>query len=918
MKKILIIFSLLVMSLMVVGVSADTISFLYEDGFAGVDGDTSSWSDDNGMVNLGETHWSLLDGKAEVLGYLNSQNDGILTHRGTRGLGIYGGEPDEIDSIEEGENLRIVFDEPYYINSIETRSLFVPEGEGDPEEGDITFKLLGSEIEDDHMVASENSGNGVWSETYEDLLVDEIIFYINETEDYADWSEFAVTKLEVESQCKIIIDEPQESHWYDPVDIEWHYEGNCDILNQELYYYEGSCEAGSNLIAVLNSEPREYPWDVFALEDGDYCVSIYVEQHNPPALDVEGFSGIFHLDLTPPESEISFGNPNVGCDGEGDCYINKNTPITITCEDGEGSGVDTIYYNIFVEDGYGGWELAHSFSEEDDEVEFNCHEDSRHKIEYWCVDKVGKVEEPNEEIIYVDTVAPIITKEIVGPKVGDCPPEEEGDECWIADHRTQIVVEAIDPEPHPVDDVYCEWGYWFEDYFYGLWYPYVEPIIFYEDCIHELHIRCWDALGNEAYDVETFYVDSSAPYTWKWYEGPFYEFEGIKYINGVTTVNLDAYDLPEESICAVGVDETYYRYEIVDEFYCEGEGQWESTSKEDCSWNLYEEPFTMEESCHVIEYYSIDLLGNEESVQWQFVFVDKTAPEPIKEVGKPSHDCNGLWEILVGECEDNWDWIVTMETPITLSCEEQGPHPSGIKEICYRITLDGTLMEDWACVEVDENDEIEVIFNEESEHLLEFYCIDNVDKTSEIDSELFKVEGTAFEIELSEKWNLISIPFPLISNNIEEVFEDISEDIEAVWSYDETGWHVYAPEGPSDLDEINPGYGYWVKAKEETTLIVGGSLLGPAQSIPPSRQLQSGWNLIGRYGLVNQEAYCALFSLIDTTIGYPRWSSLYGYDADSDEFTILDTESNTNPGEGYWIEMDIADTYSPATVCWGV
>ena len=545
-----------------------------------------------------------------------------------------------------------------------------------------------------------------------------------------------------------------------------------------------------------------------------------------------------------------------------------------------------------------------------------------------CEDKVEKVEEPNEEIFFVDTTPPEIHKRIVGPQYGACPPEGE-DECWIADHETHIIVEAIDPEPHPVNDVYCEWSYWLDGEFYGSGYNCQGPICdisFPQETEHELHITCWDALGNEVEDVETFYVDSSPPYTEKWYEGPYKYGSGPEeWINSISTIHLDAWDFPEHQTCAVGVEETYWRNTLVDDSYCwnpetcyEAEGHGE--------WNLYEGPFTKdEESCHLIEYYSVDYLGHEEEVKQQGVFVDKTPPEAVKEVGEPSHNCHGLWEIITGKCEDHWDWIITMDTEIGLSCEDQGPHPSGTKEICYRWFLDGELQTDgWDC---EETDHVEVQFHEESEHLLEFYCVDNVDKVSEIDSELFKVEGEEFEIPLHQKWNLISIPFNLISNNIDEVFsqmEDKEVEIEGVWSYDETGWHIYTPEGPSDLEVIEPGFGYWVKADCDVDherdlcghLEVGGSLLSPGPGVPPSRPLQEGWNLIGHYGTDDDEAYCSLFSLIDTTIGYPRWSALYGYNPIHDNFRDLGAWDDTYPGRGYWIEMDVEDTYSPATVCW--
>ena len=343
---------------------------------------------------------------------------------------------------------------------------------------------------------------------------------------------------------------------------------------------------------------------------------------------------------------------------------------------------------------------------------------------------------------------------------------------------------------------------------------------------------------------------------------------------------------------------------------------------------MYTEPFGMEESCHLIEYYSVDALGNTEDVEQEYVFVDKTAPTPMKVVGTPSHSCDSLWEQISGECQENWDWIITMDTEIELSCNDEGPHPSGTEELCWRLTYDGEIAhgedadkDGWVCSDVEDNEVVTVQFNEESEHQLEFYCVDHVGKTSVTDSEMFKVEGEEYPIDLYEKWNLISIPFNLISEDIEEVFSQIDEDVEAVWSYDEDGWHVYNPASPetSDLETVKPGYGYWVKASEDTTLVVGGSLLSAGPGIPPSRELQPGWNLIGHYGTEDKPAYCSLFSLVDTSIGFPRWSALFGYDADGnpDDFYEVENWEETEAGKGYWLEMDVEDNYGPATACWG-
>ncbi|MBD3252358.1 hypothetical protein GF386_01355, partial [Candidatus Pacearchaeota archaeon] len=94
-------------------------------------------------------------------------------------------------------------------------------------------------------------------------------------------------------------------------------------------------------------------------------------------------------------------------------------------------------------------------------------------------------------------------------------------------------------------------------------------------------------------------------------------------------------------------------------------------------------------------------------------------------------------------------------TPIKLTCTDQGPHPSGDEEVCFRVSYDiepwltknycndvegemqGQEEDDWCCVDK----EAEIIFKEDSQHDLEYFCRDAVNKTSEIDLEYFKVDS---------------------------------------------------------------------------------------------------------------------------------------------------------------------------------
>lgn len=171
--------------------SCSKISFLYEDSFEGVDNPTG-WSTDNSTVNLGTNSWSLLGGNTTVYGYKNGSVYN-LTHRGTRGLGVAGGEVDEVD---DPERIEIIFNEPVFINEFEVRSFFAGEAGGD-EEGDVELYNGTNLVQSYHLTASEAGGNGVLETLGTDQAVDKIVFYVAPGESYTSFSEFAVAKLRV-------------------------------------------------------------------------------------------------------------------------------------------------------------------------------------------------------------------------------------------------------------------------------------------------------------------------------------------------------------------------------------------------------------------------------------------------------------------------------------------------------------------------------------------------------------------------------------------------------------------------------------------------------------------------------------------------------------------------------------------------
>ncbi|NOQ55427.1 MAG: hypothetical protein GQ477_01330, partial [Nanohaloarchaea archaeon] len=228
-----------------------------------------------------------------------------------------------------------------------------------------------------------------------------------------------------------------------------------------------------------------------------------------------------------------------------------------------------------------------------------------------------------------------------------------------------------------------------------------ETIMFDEDSEHILTIICYDNANNSITDVETFKVDDTPPVTTKKFNGPQKLLptpEGIvEWIDGVTTVELIASDPdPTGFDCNIGVDKTLYinvlakEYGDVDEkscwepkdncqpvirepdtecvmemqIFCEEEMRYTKDSPEwvtcveqkiyeECMgcydgpmWKIYNgTPIEKEEeSCHILQFYSIDELGNEEDTNVNCFFVDKTPPTGYKDIGDPNIPCEPMGE----------------------------------------------------------------------------------------------------------------------------------------------------------------------------------------------------------------------------------------------------------------------------------
>jgi len=314
---------------------------------------------------------------------------------------------------------------------------------------------------------------------------------------------------------------------------------------------------------------------------------------------------------------------------------------------------------------------------------------------------------------------------------------------WVRDHVTEVTIDCQDQTPHPVQQETACYKVSFDDpatplltqeYCTGFGgtmegdYCCVDvgdnnyTLTFQEDSVHDFEFYCKDGLGNTetTTDYEIFKVDSIAPTTTQEYIGPVYEEEDVYWIDTASTIGLTATD--GGPICAVGGITTYYGYALLDDDAC-----WDTQAchSVDIGMEIYDGAFGIpEESCHVIQYYSTDALGNTEDMQYKCVFVDKKAPVITKEYDEPFYEENGV------------EWI-SFGTEISIEAEDPLPHPSGVDYTEYRISLvddescwDTTVCEttegtgDWT----ELTDESEIFITEESCHLIEVYSVDNVQK----------------------------------------------------------------------------------------------------------------------------------------------------------------------------------------------
>ena len=170
--------------------------------------------------------------------------------------------------------------------------------------------------------------------------------------------------------------------------------------------------------------------------------------------------------------------------------------------------------------------------------------------------------------------------------------------------------------------------------------------------------------------------------------------------------------------------------------------------------------------------------------------------------------------------------------------------------------------------------------------------------------------GTLLDMEPG--WNLVSLPRPQLTTNIQTVLESIERRYDAVQWYDILDntdpwkhYHTSKPSSMNDLDELNHTMGFWlhITDPEGTTLVIFGDELSSSQNIP----LHLGWNLVGYPSTLNKTRDVALGTL---NFGSDI-DSIWTYNATIQEWVELDEPTDYYEiGQGYWVHSKVEKVWN--------
>ncbi|PKL60678.1 MAG: hypothetical protein CVV33_01460, partial [Methanomicrobiales archaeon HGW-Methanomicrobiales-4] len=160
-------------------------------------------------------------------------------------------------------------------------------------------------------------------------------------------------------------------------------------------------------------------------------------------------------------------------------------------------------------------------------------------------------------------------------------------------------------------------------------------------------------------------------------------------------------------------------------------------------------------------------------------------------------------------------------------------------------------------------------------------------------------EGPDFQLSLSQGWNLVTAPMPLLSgSNTAALFADLDSAGHSIFTFNGTTWVLVTRD-----EVISPLTGYWVYSTTSVTIPL---YFQPVTGVP-ERTVKIGWNCIGSPGKYQVSAKIAMASLGN------GWVYLFGFNPALQRYDEVITKGGSGqnsddrtlkPASGYWLFME--------------
>ncbi|RLI32207.1 hypothetical protein DRO66_11665, partial [Candidatus Bathyarchaeota archaeon] len=407
------------------------------------------------------------------------------------------------------------------------------------------------------------------------LTIDQTYYWkaqaVDGVEHVGDWSTIGVFTVVEDATLPTVpslIEPVNNSAFVDPRPFfDWtdsYDEGGIDYYTLQI----ATDDQFTNVVFISEPDVSEYQLTGYEmLSSGQYYWIVHAVDL---AENVGDWSEVWTFTILPDNDPPVTTHTFTGTMGDGGWYV-SDVEVTLTAVD-IGSGVDSTWYKL----------------DDDDWQEyigpFTVITEGIHSLLYYSIDNVSNVESTNSVDLKIDKTPPVTTASL-DPLIPN------GENGWYVSD-VEMTLSATDAYSGVTSTWYkIDAGYW---------QLYSAPFIVGDDGEHTVSFYSYDVAGNEeTSDTVEFKIDQTPPSTTELLSGDVGENDW--YISDVA-VSFTATD--ETS----GIDETLYRVD-------------------GGNWQIYANPFIVsDDGEHTLEYYSVDVAGNEENIKTETFKIDQTDP----------------------------------------------------------------------------------------------------------------------------------------------------------------------------------------------------------------------------------------------------------------------------------------------------